>query len=518
MLQTSLSETSVELVRDTTAALFVINLCASTTPVALAHPANAELKRFTFFVTRRREEGRERFRLHMGYFDNLAAAEEMLAAVRDVYPAAWAGPAPENRAPSSRMAARPAVAAVPAPVVVEQAVAPAAASVGTPVPAVVVAAPAPEPAPAPVEVKFELETMSNVREVLAQLADTPSAPRPMPVAAPVIAPVAAPIPKPVAAPKLALAKPALKVPPRSVVPTLKEAPSLTASQTLRVLESARAELAASGSPETHIEVLTPDDTQTLRDIKLDAQRNAPASYAVQLIWAVQPIDMETLPHLAIFDAYTLYHVEGNRQGRRWYGLRLGFFTDSAAAKQVAQYVRSEYTSVAVVPVTGKERDGARPPAASADAPPPVQQRPDAAKIPTIKPLEKSPPRAGGLEGFELLPDQPVAAKRDLDDVMSAAPAGGRMAGRPAAKVPAKVPGKPTGKRVVVRAQTKPSPPGAPQPLESTLEILGASTLTLDQSREIINDSAIRNTGPQRKEKAGRFSRLLSRLSDRISDG
>jgi hypothetical protein len=265
-------------------------------------------------------------------------------------------------------------------------------------------------------------------------------------------------------------------------------------------------------------VLTPDDTQTLRDIKLDAQRNAPASYAVQLIWAVQPIDMESLPHLAIFDAYTLYHVEGNRQGRRWYGLRLGFFTDSAAAKQVAQYVRSEYTSVAVVPVTGKERDGARPPVASAGASPPVQQRPDAAMIPTIKPLEKTPPRAGGLEGFELLPDQPVAAKRDLDDMAAEAPVNGRMAGRPVAKTPAKLPAKPTGKRVVVRAQTKPPPPGAFQPLESTLEILGASTLTLDQSREIINDSAIRNTGPQRKEKAGRFSRLLSRLSDRLSDG
>jgi len=39
---------------------FVINLCASTTPVALTRPDHAGLKRFTFFVSRRREEGRER--------------------------------------------------------------------------------------------------------------------------------------------------------------------------------------------------------------------------------------------------------------------------------------------------------------------------------------------------------------------------------------------------------------------------------------------------------------------------
>ncbi len=59
-----------------------------------------------------------------------------------------------------------------------------------------------------------------------------------------------------------------------------------------------------------------------------------------------------------FGAYTLYTVEGSREGRRWFGLRLGFFSDANSAKQVAQYVRSEFSSVAVVPVSLKERDGA----------------------------------------------------------------------------------------------------------------------------------------------------------------
>jgi hypothetical protein len=66
---------------------YVINLCASTTPVGLEQPNDPALKQFRFFVSRRREDGRERFRLHMGYFPSQQAAEQMLAAVRDVYPA-----------------------------------------------------------------------------------------------------------------------------------------------------------------------------------------------------------------------------------------------------------------------------------------------------------------------------------------------------------------------------------------------------------------------------------------------
>jgi hypothetical protein len=503
MLQTSPSEDSVELVRDTTAALFVINLCASTTPVALAHPASPELKRYTFFVTRRREEGRERFRLHMGYFQNLGDAEAMLAAVRDVYPAAWAGPAPESRTAAPRASARPTVVPVPSRAPVElELVAVAAPAAPMVAPAISLPTPTPTPTPEPSSAEvarpFELETMSNVREVLAQLADAPMPAPAMQQSKP-------------AAPKAVKTQLAAPQPPAPAPVTRDpQKPALTPVQTLRVLETQPPLLpdVASASTANNIKVLTPEDTQTLRDIRLEAQRNASVSYAVQLVWAVQPIAMDALPHLAIFDAYTLYHVEGNRQGRRWYGLRLGFFSDAGAAKQVAHYVRSEYASVAVVPVTGKERDGARAPTLSAISVPQSapQPRPDAAKIPTIRPLEKTAARADGLAGFELLPDaKPPPAKRDLDDA--------------AATTQARAPkaSKPSGKRVVVRPKnSKPSPPGAPQPLESTLEILGASTLTLDQSREIINDSAIRNTRRPKQDKGGRFSRLLSRLSEKRS--
>ncbi len=73
---------------------FVINLISSTTPVALKPPEHAGLRRFNFFVSRRREEGRERFRLHMGYFDTQEEAEKLLDIVREIYPGAWAGLTP----------------------------------------------------------------------------------------------------------------------------------------------------------------------------------------------------------------------------------------------------------------------------------------------------------------------------------------------------------------------------------------------------------------------------------------
>src|SRR5882672_341290 len=100
---------------------YVINLCASTTPAGLEQPNDPALKQFRFFVSRRREEGRERFRLHMGYFPSQEAAEQMLAVVRDVYPAAWAGAAPGThtmiapRVPTVALAAEaPRKAAAPA--------------------------------------------------------------------------------------------------------------------------------------------------------------------------------------------------------------------------------------------------------------------------------------------------------------------------------------------------------------------------------------------------------------------
>ena len=530
------AETMTGALREEDAPLFVINLCASTTPVALTQPSSPELKRYTFFVTRRREEGRERFRLHMGYFSSIDEAEALLADIREVYPAAWAGPAPGNNKPSPRIAAvakPPKAAEIPAAVAaVVHAAAPA--TPAAPVAPVTPAAVTPE---APLELTLVedqprhpvqqstdgnlLGGMSNVREVLAALDDSPG-PWPSP---PVLQPLA---PKPVAARPAAVVKPAAapKVDAtKSVAP-----PALTPKQELSLLQT--------GDPlpdldDSAIRMMTPEDTQTLRDIKLDTENQAPPSFAVQLMWSVTPIDMGALTQLAIFDAYTLYHVEGSRQGRRWYGVRLGFFTDVNAAKQVAYFMKADYSSVVVVPVTVKERsratgEGEGEPGTAR----PAAVKPAAVKAAAAKPAVakvSTPALQAGSDGFELLPTDKAlktqaaavsaTAATTQTRLLDAAVDLGPVGKTPAA--PARKPQggkKPTGKRVVARGRR--AEPGQPAPLEETLELLGASTLTLDEDKKtIIDDSALRRSADASKKKPGglRFSKLLGRLSEKLGD-
>src|SRR5262245_29263517 len=134
---------------------FVINLCSSTTPMALSHPDAPEMKRFSFFVSRRREDNRERFRLHMGYFSTLAEAEEWLNVIRDLYPGAWAGEAP-GRKLRARAAAADLANQLPAPPPIA-----ARSAVSTPADAARAAATKPvfAPRPAPAAAAVEVPTL-----------------------------------------------------------------------------------------------------------------------------------------------------------------------------------------------------------------------------------------------------------------------------------------------------------------------------------------------------------------------
>src|SRR6185312_6974487 len=453
---------------------FVLNLCSSTTPMALAQTDLPELKRFTFFVSRRFEEGRERFRLHMGFFASQAEAEEWLGVVRDIYPGAWAGEAPgkklraraaEAAATQARHAVGPQKTVTPPPAPVATSPAPAAARPqsakpatpkiptlvptlhppaaapargssstapsGTPRPTAVQpakAAPQPQakrsPAPAPSQprtttppaTRTPAPAAAGPRQAArpathsaspqqarpgAVLADGQRA-APRPASAKPAAPAAAAATtraKPAGAPTVtkwapqaraaqqAPKKPifadsnvkevlaALDTPQDGTGQTrVMQAPAvrsdaaddstLTDTQVLRFLEIRREEedtarsqpvVHADAAAESGISLLKPDDTGTRRALKEAVSHNDPVSFAVQLQWSVQPVELDKVPPLAIFSAYTLYSVEGSREGRKWYGLRLGFFNDAISAKQVAYYVRSEFTSVAVVPVSPQEK-------------------------------------------------------------------------------------------------------------------------------------------------------------------
>jgi hypothetical protein len=671
---------------DAGAGPFVINLTSSTTPMALAHPDSPELKRFSFFVSRRREDNRERFRLHMGYFSTLAEAEEWLNVIRDLYPGAWAGeapgkklraraaaaelakqlpppPAPRQFAPPPQSTARAASVAARAPAAKPAApVAAPAAAVAKPsaadlvVPTLKAAPPSYPPAPqatvAPSAAPM-LEAVAQAAAALAAVAKTavaqsvtqtppaeityvppappasrapasqpvsfnapmptgsttsagvPAASRAVAAAAAAAAAAARPAqggrpgtggaqsnqaaqansaaqskagaqskaPQPKAAASAAApaaaapGRPGQQQPPakskrpnaltgsnvREVMASLDEtsetgetrimrmppgvaglaqsakgspaasapaarnaggpagrapsaspqtargpAPSAPAraaataggdsmsdTQVLRMLEARRPDNGERVGDDANsgISLLKPDDTQTRRALKEAVIDNAPVSFAVQLQWSVQPVDLAQVPPLAIFSAYTLYTVEGSREGRKWYGLRLGFFSDAISAKQVAYYVRSEFASVAVVPVSPAEKSRASE---------------SEAKTAT-----------GAFQRKHV--DQKMEEFKLFDDEKPAVPAPPPKAAEPAPAKPAAAKSTAPTRKNRVKAKEQRSP----KTLEETLEILGASDLEIDNGRgELLNDTGVRHLRVE-VQKNTPFGKLLDRISERV---
>ena len=148
----------------------------------------------------------------------------------------------------------------------------------------------------------------------------------------------------------------------------------------------------------------------MQAIKNEVKRNAPVLFAVQLDWSVTPFDMAKVPPLAIFNAYTLYTTEANREGRTWYGLRLGFFSDAVSAKQVAYYVRSDFKTVSVVPVTTIEKERANDINAARSG---IHRAVNVKEGPAPTPLSMTSSNASGV--FKLLDDDlPEMIEQDVD--------------------------------------------------------------------------------------------------------
>jgi hypothetical protein len=452
--------------------LFVINLCAATSPLALTAPDHAGLKRFIFFMSRRREEGRERFRLHMGYFATQEEAEKLLDIVREIYPGAWAGLAPGQRL----RAALPQVSPISSlPVTAPAATMPVATrpAAAAPVAAAVAQAlsPAPESSSAQALGPSELALLPDAGRSSGRRADLPDSDQE--AAARALSSVRAVI--------ASLGDPSASAPTLHAIPELKPLPSVPSTEiddaaALEVLEASRA-ASVSGQ-------------RALRGSAADATpRDEKSAFAVQLLWSVQPIDMTQIPQLAIFSAYTLYGTQGNRDGRRWYGVRLGFFTDAVSAKQVAQYVRSDFSTVSVVPVSPSERERAKVAVAQANPAPASASAPPAPSAPSAQTADPT---------LRFIED----SQRNRVPQLLATPA--RRG--------------PPGKRAKLRSARALNgrAKAAPMTLEQTLEILGAGQLEIDDGRTgTINEAGEREQRLSPKKRPSRIGRLLDRLSERL---
>lgn len=245
--------------------LHVITLVSSIAPLPLQAPKAPELAGLAVFRSRRVEDGRERFRLHIGYFPSAAAAEQLLPLVRTLYPGAFVALAPQSNLGSLE----------------DTAVA-----------------------------RFSI--LKPIEEEVAARADSQPAPELLPLA---------PVPPPPAV--------------------------LSPEETLAVLTAGTPEPAAAAVP-----VAPPPPV--VEAPKPAAEPRPLQRYAVQLILSKDAIDLSKIPSLAIFGGYLLYAVETEVGGRRMYGVRLGFYDDALSARLVAQYVRSDFKGVAVVPVSERE--------------------------------------------------------------------------------------------------------------------------------------------------------------------
>jgi hypothetical protein len=316
-------------------------------------------------------------------------------------------------------------------------------------------------------------------------------------------------------------------PPVSATPSLtnvrqviEELDDLSDTQTIRLLErhSPFREGSQEASVDEAIRVIKPEDAQSMQAIKSEVKRNAPVLFAVQLDWSVTPFDMAKVSPLAIFNAYTLYTTEANREGRTWYGLRLGFFSDAVSAKQVAYYVRSDFKTVSVVPVTTIEKERANDLNAARSG---IHRAVNVKNGPAPTPLSMTSSNASGV--FKLLDDDlPAMIEQDIDGETSPrfgkqsqapAPAATKTSpitasAQPAATAPGKASkGRKPGARGVRRdahAQVD------EETLDQTLEILGAHTLEI--TNDGAGDTGVRHLRVKVDKKGSKFASLIDRLS------
>jgi hypothetical protein len=306
----------------------VITLCSTSVPMMLQLPLLSVFAGLTVFRSRAIEEGRERFRMHLGYFYDRVRAERTLVAARRFYPGAFLAAAPHAgmgslddtlnaafqfaKGPATRLVV---AARLPSAAEFESAVARATSDAG---------AAAHEPA---YDDATGAEAAAFGDDMRAEHAfwahageDARAEPEPLTLAE--TPTTAAPPPPPAA---------------------------VTLDGPGAILDTA---------PTMH-----PEDAA---DTAADLGRSQPAArprdragssvqrYAVQLRWSLSAVDPHAIPQHSLFRQFTLYGVTVPRGEASEHGLRLGFFSSLYSAKQVADYVRHDFPHASVVPVSERE--------------------------------------------------------------------------------------------------------------------------------------------------------------------
>jgi hypothetical protein len=100
-----------------------------------------------------------------------------------------------------------------------------------------------------------------------------------------------------------------------------------------------------------------DSTQTIRaltssELSDDTQEKW---FAIQLAMSDQPVNLDAMPRLDIFEAYRLYSVATAGSGKIVHSLRLGFFREAVSAEAVSGYLKTFFGSPSVLRISLAEQ-------------------------------------------------------------------------------------------------------------------------------------------------------------------
>ena len=100
-----------------------------------------------------------------------------------------------------------------------------------------------------------------------------------------------------------------------------------------------------------------DSTQTIRALTNEELSDAAQEkwFAIQLAASDQPVNLDTMPHLDIFEAYSLYSVATAGSGKIVHSLRLGFFKEAVSAEAVTGYLKTFFASPTVLRISVAEQ-------------------------------------------------------------------------------------------------------------------------------------------------------------------
>jgi hypothetical protein len=222
--------------------LYVITFCTASRQMALRVRFDHELEGLSVFRSRTVEHGRERFRMHLAYFESAAQAQQTLAIVRRYYPNAWISAAVRNNLKR--------------------------------------------------ESCLDLSNLGSIDDTMGTALSTTRR-----------------------ATARGLAPSCLALPPSAT---------------------------GTASSAEHLRLVEPPPAA------------GPQRYVVQLDWLTTPINLTTVPRLAVFHAHNLYRIRMIHEGRPQHAIRLGFFKNVDGARQVAEHVRDYYPRGSVAPVSDGE--------------------------------------------------------------------------------------------------------------------------------------------------------------------